>query len=208
MTTEATAATLESIQEQLAELNESVRQLASRQIQEERLGRLSERVEENAENLEWSLEQLESIRDLSRDAGPIMNHAFKVLTDQMEELDRKGILDFAKEAWRIIDIILTTYSPEDVRLLADNMVVILNTVKEMTQPEVLHLLNNLTSAYRQSEMETDNLPTSTLGLLWGMRDPRVRRGLAMTMEVLKTIATDRNSTAGVIETESGTDEHN
>jgi uncharacterized protein YjgD (DUF1641 family) len=163
--------------------------------------RLFKRLLENTHNLEWSLQQLESLRDFSRDIGPILNHAFVAFTDGMEELDRKGIISFAREAYRIVDIILSTYTPEDVRLLADNIVLILNTVKEMTQPQIMRLVHNLTDAYRQTDSGEAERPTSTLALLRGMRDPQVRRGLALTMDMLKVIAADRDRATAETETE-------
>lgn len=152
--------------------------------------RLMRRLAENTHNLEWTLQQLESIRDFVRDAGPIATYAFEALTEQFEELDRMGVLSFVQEAWRIVPIILTSFTPEDVRLLGDNVVLILNTVKGMTQPEVMRMLNNLTGAYRQAEATTDELKTGTFALLRQMRDPEVRRGLAVTMQILKGVAGD------------------
>ncbi len=150
--------------------------------------RLLRRLAENTGNLEWTLQQLESVRDFVRDAAPIASDAFEALTDQFEELDRLGVLAFIQETWRIGQIILTSFSPEDVRALGDNVVLILNTVKGMTQPEIMHMLGNLTGAYRHAEATTDELKTGTFALLKQMRDPEVRRGLAVTMQILKGVA--------------------
>ena len=150
--------------------------------------RLLRRLAENTGNLEWTLQQLESVRDFTRDAAPIASFAFEALTDKFEELDRLGVPEFVQEAWRIGQIILTSFSPEDVRALGDNMVLILNTVKGMTQPEIMHTLGNLTGAYRQAEATSDEMKTGTFALLKQMRDPEVRRGLAVTMQLLKGVA--------------------
>ena len=149
---------------------------------------LLRRLAENTHNLEWTLQQLESVRDFVRDAAPIASFAFEAATDQFEELDRLGVFSFGQEAWRIVQIILTSFSPEDVRALGDNVVLILNTVKGMTQPEVMHMLGNLTGAYRQAEATSDELKTGTFALLKQMRDPEVRRGLAVTMQMLKGVS--------------------
>jgi len=158
--------------------------------------RLLRRLAENTGNLEWTLQQLESIRDFMRDAAPIATYAFEAATDQFEELDRMGVFSFGQEAWRIIQIILTSFTPEDVRALGDNVVLILNTVKGMTQPEVMHMLGNLTGAYRQAGAASDELKTGTFALLKQMRDPEVRRGLAVTMQMLKGVAGGPANDAG------------
>ncbi len=159
--------------------------------------RLLRRLVENADNLDWTLQQLESVRDFTRDAAPIATFAFETLTERLEELDEQGVLEFVKEAWRIMQIILTSFTPEDVRLLGDNIVLILNTVKEMTQPEMMRMMHNLTSAWREAEAAPEALKTGTLALLRQMRDPQVRRGLAVTMQMLKTVAGNRELAAEV-----------
>jgi len=67
-------------------------------------------------------------------------------------------------------------------------VLILNTVKTLTQPEIMNLAGNLTSAFQEAEAHADELPTSLFSIVGQMRDPDVRRGLAVTMQVLKTIS--------------------
>ena len=88
----------------------------------------------------------------------------------------------------VADQIVTSFSEDDVRQLGDNVVLILNTVKALTQPEIMNLANNLTSAFEEVEDHAEELPTSLFGLLGQMRDPEVRRGLAVMMEVLKVIS--------------------
>ncbi len=152
---------------------------------------LVKRLLRNVPNLEFLLEQLESLSDLRADAGLISHEAMAALVEFLEDLERKGYFAFAREALRIVDIIVTSFTPEDVRLLGDNIVLILDTVKEMTQPEIMRLLHNLTSAYREAEERPEELPTSTLALLRQMRDPDVRRGLTLTMQMLKIVAQNR-----------------
>jgi uncharacterized protein YjgD (DUF1641 family) len=84
--------------------------------------------------------------------------------------------------------------------LGDNVVLILNTVKALTQPEVMNLVNNLTEGFHEAEDQVDDLPTSTFGLLQQMRDPDVRRGLAITMAMLKRVSQQQASTTVVGQT--------
>ena len=43
---------------------------------------------------------------------------------------------------RILDNMVTSFSEEDVNRLGDNIVLILNTVKDMTQPEIMSFVRN------------------------------------------------------------------
>ena len=81
--------------------------------------------------------------------------------------------------------IVSEFSEEDVNALGDNIVLILNTIKEMTQPEIMNFVRNtLLIAEQEVEKPVD---TSYRGLLRQMQDPSVRRGLALTMRVLHVV---------------------
>jgi uncharacterized protein YjgD (DUF1641 family) len=85
----------------------------------------------------------------------------------------------------IVDNVVTSFTEDDVQRLGDNVVLMLNTVKDMTQPEILNFVRNtLLVAEKEIEKPVD---ISTLGLLRQMQDPAVRRGLALTMRVMHVI---------------------
>jgi uncharacterized protein YjgD (DUF1641 family) len=84
-----------------------------------------------------------------------------------------------------MDQIVTNFTEEDVRQLGENVVLILQTVKEMTQPEIMQLLSSTASVMRDEAIPED---VSMLYLLRQMRDPAVKRGLAKTLNVLRTVS--------------------
>ena len=69
--------------------------------------------------------------------------------------------------------------------LGENVVLILNVVKDMTQPEIMSLVHNIVSGVEDEVAKPVN--TSLPALLGQMRDPNVRRGLALTMRVLRVV---------------------
>ncbi len=89
-----------------------------------------------------------------------------------------------------MDQVVTSFGEEDVKQLGDNVVLILNTVKSLTQPEMLNMVNGLTAGFHAAEAEADagRLDTGLFGLMRQMRDPEVRRGLAITFETLKRVS--------------------
>ena len=105
--------------------------------------------------------------------------------DALAEMERRGYFTFARGGAHILDALVTSFSEEDVRRLGDNIVLIANTVKDMTQPEILGFVRN-TLLLAEAELDRP-LDISTLGLLRQMGDPRVRRGLALTLRVLQAI---------------------
>ncbi len=86
---------------------------------------------------------------------------------------------------QIADNIVTSFTADDVKKLGENIVLILNVVKDMTQPEIMNFVHStLLVAEKEVEQPVD---TSALALLKQMRDPNVRRGLALTMRVLSVV---------------------
>ena len=158
------------------------------EVQLEDLMALIKRLMRSSRSLTALLDQLESANDLLQDVSPLTKDMFTQTVNLMSELENKGYFGFMRQGQYVVDQIVTSFSEEDVRLLGDNIVLILNTMKALTQPEMMTMVNNLTQGFQAAEAEVDQLPTSMLGLLGQMRDPDVRRGLALTMNMLKRVS--------------------
>ncbi len=150
--------------------------------------RLLKRLARNGRNLETLLDQFESVMDLTQTVGPLTDEAFGKAVATLTDLEQKGYFTFARGGKRIADNIVTSFSAEDVERLGDNIVLILNTIKDMTQPEIMGFVRStLLVAEREVEKPVD---ISYHGLLRQMRDPAVRRGLALTMRVMHVIGAE------------------
>jgi uncharacterized protein YjgD (DUF1641 family) len=152
--------------------------------------RLLKRLLRNGRNFEMMLDQLESLMDLARTVGPLTDQAFEKATDLMQEAEHKGYFGFARGGMQIADNVVTSFSEDDVKKLGDNVVLILNVVKDMTQPEIMRLVRNIVSGVEDEVAKPVN--TSLPALLGQMRDPNVRRGLALTMRVLRVVGSQGN----------------
>jgi uncharacterized protein YjgD (DUF1641 family) len=131
------------------------------------------------------ISRVESMADLFDEVVPIGNQAFNQTIETLDRLERQGYFAFGRAGWRIMERIVSEFSEEDVNALGDNIVLILNTIKEMTQPEIMNFVRNtLLIAEQEVEKPVD---TSYRGLLRQMQDPAVRRGLALTMRVLHVV---------------------
>jgi uncharacterized protein YjgD (DUF1641 family) len=151
---------------------------------------LAKRLARNTRTLNEMLDTLESANDFMRDVAPLTKDMMTEATTQLVELERKGYFGFARQGMYIIDQVVTSFSEEDVKQLGDNVVLILNTVKALTQPQMMMLLNNLTQGFHEAEAEAraGQLDIGMFGLLKQMRDPEVRRGLAITLETLRRVS--------------------
>ena len=163
-------------------------------VQLEDVLHLLKRLARNTCSINDLLDQLESLQDLWHDLSPLTKEMFTQAVTVLDDLERKGYFGFARQGLYVADQIVTAFGEDDVRLLGDNVVTILNTVKALTQPEMMNLVNNLTAGYHEADGQ--DLPTGFMGLMNQMRDPQVRRGLALTMAMLKRVSQQTPHTNG------------
>lgn len=140
----------------------------------------------NVRTLQALLAQLSSVAELASEVTPLAEPAMQKLTESLAELERRGYFGFARNGLGIVDRVVTSFTEEDVQALGENIVLILQAVREMTQPEVMALVRRTMVTVREDESAYAT-PPSTFALLRQMRDPEVRRGLARVMDMLRTI---------------------
>jgi uncharacterized protein YjgD (DUF1641 family) len=149
------------------------------------LVRLLKKVVRHAPQMEMLLDQIDGAVDLLEIAAPITKGGMDKATAVLGDLEKKGYFGFAQSGMKMMDTIVTSFSQEDVNRLGDNVVLILNTVKDMTQPEIMSFVRNtLEVSGREVEKPVNASMWSILGQL---RDPAVRRGLALTLRVLRVV---------------------
>ena len=145
------------------------------------------RILSNIENMNQFLEMFESLTDLMRDASPIVNEVIIDFTKKLHQLDKKGYFEFFRAAGNIFDNIITHYSPEDVKSLADNIVTIMETVKSATQPEMMDAMNNGLKVYRS--IETENIPEYSIWkVMKEMNKPEMKRALGFFVTFMKNLS--------------------
>lgn len=129
----------------------------------------------------------EMVMELGQDLMPMANGIIHLTSDRLQEFEQDGTLEFIREGVQVLRHVSTAFTPEDVRLLGDNIVHILMTVRNLTQPEVLNLADRATSALKE---KTAPSPVGTFGLLRAMRDPEVKRGTGVLLELLRSLGKD------------------
>lgn len=155
--------------------------------------RLFKRLLRNTPMLERMLDQLESASELFDTMMPLSDQAFEKAVDTLQTLEQKGYFTFAQGGMQIADNIVTSFTAADVKKLGDNIVLILNVIKGMTQPEIMQFVHNtLLIAEKEVEKPVD---MSLRALFNQLRDPNVRRGLALTMRVLSVVGAQAEPSA-------------
>ena len=139
--------------------------------------------------LEAMLRQLDSLTELAETVSGLSEPMLARLTDILQAAEDKGYFAYSRQLAVIADNVVTEFTEEDVAALGDNVVTILNAVKEMTQPEVMGLVQR-TAITMQQEGDEDTPPPSLFALAKSMRDPQTRRGLARVVAMLHSVGDD------------------
>ncbi len=143
----------------------------------------------NIGNIKKLMDLLEMGMDLSKEIGPIANEVIIDFTKRLGEFEEKGYFKFFKEVIPIMDNIVTGFTPKDIRDLADSIVSILTTIKEMTQPEVLSTMHNAIKAF--NSMETVSVPSySVWRVIREMNSPEMKKALGYGITFMKNVSKD------------------
>jgi len=113
---------------------------------------------------------------------PIMREVMRSATVKLASMEQQGYFAFGAESLKLIDRVVKGFSPDDVKQLGEALVPILETVKALTQPEVLHVAAEA-SGVLQNANETE--PLGIFGMVRATRDDEVQKGMAVMMELMR-----------------------
>jgi uncharacterized protein YjgD (DUF1641 family) len=141
----------------------------------------------NTNNLNELLTQLESGHDFLNDATPLARKLFQDTLVELNELDEKGYFAMARELRLALDNVVGNFTVEDVHLLANNLVAILQTVKNLTQPEMLQAINNAVDVYKHINFDSVE-EYSFWKAFREINKPEMRRGLGFFIAFLRNLS--------------------
>ncbi len=140
-----------------------------------------------------ALTSLGMVSELVADVTRLGPDVMASVVDRLYEVDRKGYFRFAGAAVGVADRVVTNFDEHDVELLGDNVVAMLEALREVTQPEMLAFVSRMVGAVH-AEQEAVDWETAEPPSLWAlarqMRDPDVRRGMARALHTLRSVAVE------------------
>ena len=139
----------------------------------------------NTKNLEDMLDRLESLQQLVDEVTPLTQDASIALMEALADLERRGYFGFVRSGVKVIDNVVANFTEEDVEALGDNVVLILQAIREMTQPEIMTMVRNTAQTVRTVEIPEK---LSWRQIIRQMRDPAVKKGLARFMLTMRSVA--------------------
>jgi len=141
----------------------------------------------NTNNITEVIAKLESALDFFEDFKPIGKELFGDTLDTLDKLDRAKYFEFASEAIHISDNVVEHFSGEDVKLLADNIVPILETIKSITQPQMMGAIKNAIAVF--DKMNVDDIQeVSVWKAMRELNTPEMKRGLGFIVAFIKNFS--------------------
>jgi uncharacterized protein YjgD (DUF1641 family) len=145
----------------------------------------------NINNFSMALDTFESISDLTKDLKPIANEAIIDSINKLNEFEEKGYITFMKESTGIVRNIMDHFSQDDVKDLSENVVSIMETIRSMSQPEMLKTINNALTVYKHIDL--DNIPEMSIWkIMREINTPEMKKGMGFIISFLKNISSVDN----------------
>ena len=154
---------------------------------------LLKKILQNTRNITNVMVQFESGMDFFEDAKPVAKELFNDTLEKLDEFDRKGYFQFIKELTNVGDRIVDHFSSDDISLLGDNIITILETVKSITQPDMLKAINNGLIIYQN--LDIDDAPEYSIWkVMRELNTPEMKRGIGFVVTFLKKITEQQEIT--------------
>jgi uncharacterized protein YjgD (DUF1641 family) len=152
---------------------------------------LGKKLLRNINNITQTFELLENAKGFLQDFNPVSRELIFDAMKKFDEFDRKGYFEFIKELEKVADKVVTSFSVEDVKALAENIVTILNTIKNLTQPDMLKALNNAVLVYNKLDINIED-DISYMKLIKELKTPEMKKGLAFGIKYLKSLSEEKS----------------
>jgi uncharacterized protein YjgD (DUF1641 family) len=128
-----------------------------------------------------------------KDLGPVAREVIIDVIKKLHDLEQKGYFEFFSEIGKVFDNIITHYSTDDVRLLSENIVTIMDTIKNLTQPEMLQAMNN--AVYIYQKLDVEDIPEYSMWkAMKEMRTPEMKKGIGFMITFLKNLSGEKAMT--------------
>jgi tRNA 2-thiouridine synthesizing protein E len=142
------------------------------------------RLDELATQVAYLVERQRKTEELFAEMTPILREVMATATTRLDDLEKRGWFAVGREAAAAGARILDHYGVDDVRALGDAVIVILDTVRALTQPSVLGVVREAAQALEHLDRAK---PIGLVGAMRASRKPDVQKGLAVLMDVVGAV---------------------
>ncbi len=142
--------------------------------------------------LDYVVERQRFVEDFIDEMIPVGREALAWGAEILGEAEQQGYVQVALELKQIADRIVETYGPGEVAELGGHIVELLDTFKNVTQPDVLEMANKATDVLHHAD---EMKPVGMFGVVRATGDQDVQRGMAVALQILKHLGQARGGDA-------------
>jgi TusE/DsrC/DsvC family sulfur relay protein len=145
---------------------------------------LEAKIDALTERVDLLLERQRALSELMEESGPILDAVMQAGMTTLGDWEQRGYFAFGRSLVGVIDRVATSYTADDVDQLGDAVVGILDTVRNVTQPDVLAMANEATDVLHHAE---ELEPVGVMTALRKSKDEDIQRGMAVALEMLRHV---------------------
>ncbi len=153
-------------------------------VRPEDLAALHARFDALSAQMSLLVERQRKTEEFLDEMSPILKAAVTSAAVRLDALEKKGYFAFGKELLGVGERVVEGFTPEDVRQLGGAVVSILETVRALTQPEVLRVASDASVVLQNAETAE---PVGILGMVRATNDRDVQRGMAVMLELMRHV---------------------
>lgn len=157
----------------------------------EDLGYLLKNVMRSVRNINWSLDQLKSLIDFLRTVEPLLKSSVPQSIYHLDQLEQQGIFQVFSAILTVMQRIAQTYTPEDFEQIGEGLVHLVGVAKKLTSPNALSLLDRAAEIPAKLDLSRAK-PVGVFGAMFALRDPDVKQGMGVLLEITKGLALLKN----------------
>lgn len=137
-------------------------------------------------NLTYTLNQLETIINLWGTAEPLMKSTVPKAIAYLDELEQKGVFRTYQAMLNLRAKVAQEYGPEQIEQMGDAFVFLIGMLNKLSDPKVRNMIEKASDAFTSMDLEKAE-PCGPIGLMRAMSSPEAKQGLAVMVEMTKTL---------------------
>jgi uncharacterized protein YjgD (DUF1641 family) len=137
-------------------------------------------------NINYTLQQLETVINLWHTAEPLMKTTVPKAISYLDELEQKGVFRTYEAMLNLRAKVAQSYGPDQIEEMGDAFVFLIGMLSKLSDPKVRMMIEKASDAFTTMDLDKAE-PCGPIGLMRGMASPEAKQGLAVMLEMTKTL---------------------
>lgn len=149
---------------------------------------LMKRFLRNMNNMAYMLDQMENAIELFHTMEPMLKSGVHTAIRYLGGLEQRGVFRTYEAMLEMRAKVSERYGKEDFEQMSDAFVEMIGLLKKISTPQCMALFEKLAEMPAAMELEKAK-PLGVMGLVSALRDPDVREGLGVGLQMAKSLKT-------------------